>query len=272
MSSIVQPPTKPPTPAGPAAASAEDGSALETNRAFYGTLADGRDDYWRFMAAPRHRVSAMLRELARDQPRSIADLGCGNGAMLLEIRDRLPRARLAGVDLSAAQISRNQTLLPEVEWHAANLDGGSPLPDALVGRFDAVVAMEIVEHLDDPGAFLTTARGLAAPGSGKLYLSTQSGRVGETERRVGHRRHFTVAEMERLLEATGWHPERVWNTGWPFHDLSKWYANLNPDASMRSFGTGAYGLRERAICGALRLAFRLNSSAHGAQLFAVARA
>jgi len=245
--------------------------AVEENQAFYGTPPAGLHDYWRLMAAPRHRVAVLLRELSRERPLSVVDLGCGSGAMLFEIGGRLPEARLAGVDLSAEQIGQNAAAFPAIEWHAANLDGGAPTPPALAGRWDAVVAMEVIEHLDDPAGFLRTAAGLAVPGRGRLYLSTQSGHVGETERRVGHQRHFTVPEMSDLLTASSWTPIRVWNTGWPFHDLSKWYANRDPDASMRSFGTIAYGTRQRAVCWTLRMAFRLNSSTRGTQLFAVAR-
>ncbi|HNI61811.1 MAG TPA: hypothetical protein PKW11_17855, partial [Pseudomonadota bacterium] len=102
-------------------------------------------------------------------------------------------------------------------------------------------------------------------------LSTQSGKVRETERRIGHQRHFTVAEMSALLDRAGWQPIRVYNCGFPFHDLSKWYANRDPDASMQQFAGGKYGLREDVLCFLLRLAFRFNSRSHGAQLFAVAR-
>jgi hypothetical protein len=88
---------------------------------------------------------------------------------------------------------------------------------------------------------------------------------------VGHLQHFTATGMRQLLSDAGWSPERVWNCGFPFHDLSKWYANRNPDATMRRFGDERYGLREDLVCWALRTAFRTNSDRRGAQLFAVAR-
>ena len=77
--------------------------------------------------------------------------------------------------------------------------------------------------------------------------------------------------MKRALADAGWTPLRVWNCGFPFHDLSKWYANRDPDASMREFADRPYGVREDLICYALRAAFRVNSRSHGAQLFAVAQ-
>ncbi len=244
--------------------------ASRRNREFYERTTAGRSDYWRKMAAPRHRVATLLALLARDRPRSLVDLGCGDGRLLAEIARALPGTTLAGVDLSAPQIEQNRARQPEVDWHVADLDGGAA-PVALAGRFDAVVATELIEHLDAPAQLLAAARALVAE-HGRLYLSTQSGPVRETERRVGHRRHFSAAEIEALLGDAGWRPVRVWNTGFPFHDLSKWVANRDPDRSMAAFGERAYGPREDLICWALRQAFRLNSGRRGAQLFAVAAA
>ena len=68
----------------------------------------------------------------------------------------------------------------------------------------------------------------------------------------------------------GWEPLRIWNAGFPFHDLSKWWANVNPDKSMAQFSGQAYGVYQNFVCLALRFAFLFNSGSHGAQLFAVA--
>lgn len=244
-------------------------AGLDTNTAFYGELRPGVQDYWRKMAAPRFRVATVLRELEKERPRTIVDLGCGNGALCEEIHARFPDAEIAGVDLSAAQVAANAARLPWGRWLVADL--GAKEAPALGRTFDGVVTSEVIEHVEDPEAFLRNARTLASRGA-MLVLSTQSGKVQETERRVGHLRHFTVEEMRALLARTGWRPERVWNAGFPFHDLSKWYANRDPDASMASFADRPYGWKEDAICAALRIAFRLNSRRRGAQLFAVARA
>ena len=93
----------------------------------------------------------------------------------------------------------------------------------------------------------------------------------ETERRVGHVRHFSRDDMLSLLSAAGFCPVRVWNCGFPFHDLSKWYANRDPDRSMARFGDRPYGVWETTIAALLRVAFTLNSRRRGAQLFALAR-
>jgi 2-polyprenyl-3-methyl-5-hydroxy-6-metoxy-1,4-benzoquinol methylase len=241
--------------------------AARLNQEFYERVTSGRRDYWRKMAACRHRVATLLEQLVADTPSSVIDLGCGDGSLLEEIAAVLPGTSLTGVDISTNQIQLNRKAYASVNWHVCDLDGDFTLEGQVIA--EALVASEVIEHLDHPEEFLRSAHSLATP-TGKLYLSTQSGPLRETERRVGHRRHFSASELSALLQATGWRPARVWNSGFPFHDLAKWYANIDPDRSMAQFDERPYGFRENAICWALRQAFRLNSRSRGAQLFAVA--
>jgi 2-polyprenyl-3-methyl-5-hydroxy-6-metoxy-1,4-benzoquinol methylase len=245
-------------------------NAADLNRQHYDRMTSGQEDHWRKMAAPRHRRQVLLGEVDRLAPASVVDLGCGNGQLLAEVRGRHPGARLAGIDLSSEQMKENARALPWAAWHTANLDAPVSFAPELLGAFDTVMATEVIEHVDRPEELLRNARALARPG-GHLLLSTQSGPVRETERRVGHIRHFTGEEIAALLARTGWRSERVWNTGFPFHDLSKWYANRDPGASMTRFSERGYGWKENLVCFGLRVAFRLNSRSRGAQLFAVAR-
>lgn len=246
-------------------------SAAQVNAECYGGMKPGMQEYWNKMAGPRFRMSTFIRLLTKENPDSIVDLGCGNGRLLREVVSHHRRVKLCGIDLSEPQIQANKIAMPHVGWHAMNLDEPVSLQSELAGRFEAVIASEIIEHLDHPETFLRNARIFARAGNGHLFLSTQSGTIRETERRVGHQRHFSARAMKELLRATGWEPVRVWNCGFPFHDLSKWWANLNPDRSMARFGEGLYGPVENIICGALRCAFRLNSRSRGAQLFVIAK-
>jgi SAM-dependent methyltransferase len=242
-------------------------TATRRNLEYYGELKAGRADYWRLMAAPRARVRTIVAALRQIQPRTVVDLGCGDGSLLRAIASELPDAKLAGIDLSAAQIEENRASSPGIAWHAGNVEDESiPVP----GVFDAIVSSEVVEHLENPLAFLASARRLAVEGA-TLILSTQSGLVRETERRVGHLRHFTAQEMRELLVKAGWEPVRVWNSGGPFHNLSKWAANLRPDAAMREFGEKPYGPLQRFAVFVLRALFLLNSRSRGAQLYAIAK-
>jgi cyclopropane fatty-acyl-phospholipid synthase-like methyltransferase len=162
-------------------------------------------------------------------------------------------------------VHENRVRQPAIEWIAADLQ--KPVEEH--DPFDVVVASEIIEHLDEPEALLRNAASMTKIG-GTLILTTQSGTIRETERRVGHIRHFDAATLDAMLRANSWIPRRIWNEGFPFHDLSKWWANRDAGASMQQFGENAYGAKERLICALLRLAFRFNSPTRGAQLFVVA--
>lgn len=241
----------------------------DVNARYYGTTKPGRRDYWRFMAAPRVRMSTILSILSPVPPGDLVDLGCGDGRFLSVLADEYPTVRLAGIDLSRAQIEKNRKEAPSLAWHVADLDGAISLPADLLGRFDVVTALELIEHVSDPHRLLSHALALAKPG-GRLILSTQSGPLRETEKQVGHRQHFSLREMTGLLTSAGWRPVRVWNSGWPFHDLSKWMANWSPDRSMRHFGEESYEWPQKFLCLILRGLFKFNSKSRGAQLFAVA--
>lgn len=238
----------------------------ERNRAYYGTLAAGRADYWRYMPAPRMRVRTIVKLLREANPQSVADLGCGDGSLLREIAAALPHARLAGVDLSEAQIAENRAALPQVEWHVADLETANPI----AAQYDVVTASEVIEHLEQPLEFLRSAHRIAAPDA-LLIVTTQSGSIGATERIVGHLRHFTADELRALLVDSGWEPLRVWNEGFPFHDLSKRIAGRKHEQVMKRFGERGYGPAEKLVARILALLFVFNSRRRGAQLFAVAR-
>lgn len=245
-------------------------SARSVNAEYYMADSPGRVDYWRLMAAPRARASAFLKFIDEYSPKSLVDLGCGSGWLLKEIGGIHPEISLCGIDFSAAQIDRNRREFPSLRWVVADLDREMSFGEASTEKFDAAIAAEIIEHVDDPVLFLKNALALVAKG-GMLCLSTQSGRIWETERQVGHRRHFSVGEMRELMASSGWTAVRIWNEGYPFHDLSKFFANRNPRRTMEAYSRAPYGRRQRAVCRLLRLIYGFNSKRRGAQLFALAR-
>lgn len=244
-------------------------NAAQANREWYDRLTAGQEDYWRLMAAPRLRVRTALKAVARANPARLCDFGCGNGALLEAVHARFPGTELMGLDLSPELVAHNQTRLPHMAFACADLcDPAFALPWEPVHM---ALSLEVLEHLQEPAAYLKSIRKSLAPGGG-LFLSTQSGRIRETERRVGHIRHWSAQDMAQALTDAGFTAVTVRNAGWPFHDLSKHLANRNPDKTMQSFGESAYGPKQRFVCWGLRVLFAFNSGSRGSQLFATAQA
>jgi 2-polyprenyl-6-hydroxyphenyl methylase/3-demethylubiquinone-9 3-methyltransferase len=104
-----------------------------------------------------------LRDLA------VLDVGCGGG-LLCEPLARLG-AQVTGLDPAQATIAAAQRHASsqnlDIRYRAARVEDLAAEPD----RFDAVLVMEVVEHVPDVPAFLKTCAGLLKP-AGQMILST----------------------------------------------------------------------------------------------------
>lgn len=232
--------------------------------------ADGYDAGWRvwsdmirYHPGSRHRrrlIRACLRGL---RPRTVLDVGCGDGTLLVELQRALPGSvRFAGADLSPEVVERTRRDLPGVEFHVLDLARA-----ALPQRFDLVVCSEVLEHLEDREQGFDHLRAMVAAG-GHLLVTCPTGPVYDTERRWGHVTHPTPDEMQRHAARTGLRVVQAWSWGWPLYAALKWATNLDPDWSVSHFASGAYGWRQRVVSHAAYLANFLNlrESPRGVQL------
>jgi 2-polyprenyl-3-methyl-5-hydroxy-6-metoxy-1,4-benzoquinol methylase len=107
--------------------------------------------------------AAVAKMLASCDARGVvADVGCGSGALWPAVKERFG----ACIGLDAA---RYDGLPGDIDFRAADLDAGRlPLADASV---DAVVAVEVIEHLENPRAFARELARIVRPG-GWVVIST----------------------------------------------------------------------------------------------------
>ena len=76
----------------------------------------------------------------------------------------------------------------------------------------------MLEHVDDPGALLASARRWLAPAA-LLVVTVPGGPMSAFDRHVGHRRHYTTTDLQSLLETTGFEVLVCGGAGFPFFNL-----------------------------------------------------
>lgn len=137
----------------------------------------------------RKRIEFCAEVIAAHRPRFVLDVGCGTGTNLTRpLAERFPEVRFAGVDSDAATIryARETHSLPNLEFR---VEGD---PKAPAGKADLVIASEVVEHVEDPDAFLAGLRARLATG-GRMIVTMPNG-LGPFE---------AVSLVEVLLRLSG---------------------------------------------------------------------
>ena len=99
----------------------------------------------------------------------ILDIGCGGG-LVSEPMARLG-AEVVGVDASHRNVEVARIHAAQGDLAIDYRQGTAEDLLAAGERFDAVLSLEVVEHVADPAAFLGACAGLVAPG-GALFVAT----------------------------------------------------------------------------------------------------
>ena len=151
----------------------------------------------------------------------VLDVGCGAG---------LASESLAKTGFSVLGIDAAADLIAAAAAHAAgqrlDLTYRVAAPEDLLGRaerFDVITALEVIEHVADPDAFLRTLRRLARPGA-LLVLSTLDRSLASLlTAKIGieyvlrwlprgthdWRKFIRPAELTTALRRAGWRPSRM---------------------------------------------------------------
>src|SRR5512143_1516799 len=108
------------------------------------------------------RVLALLDGLDWTRAR-VCDVGAGNGYFSQALGERLRALGLVpGAHLDACDVVPEEFRYPPVRCAAIGADGRLPYDDA---SFDAVVSIEVVEHVENQFAFLRELARIARPGA-----------------------------------------------------------------------------------------------------------
>ena len=98
------------------------------------------------------RLDSVLQELLRCGARSVLDLGCGGGELLLRLAREAQFCRIVGMDISAGVLRAARELLQAEPGALAQrvelVEASFAVPDARFAGFDAAALVETIEHID----------------------------------------------------------------------------------------------------------------------------
>lgn len=92
---------------------------------------------------------------------SVLDIGAGQGALSVRLKE-------TGARVSACDVVPEQFDVPGVEFRAVESDGHLPFDDA---SFDAVVAIEVLEHIDGHDRFFGEVARVLRPGGIVMFTT-----------------------------------------------------------------------------------------------------
>lgn len=112
---------------------------------------------------------AVAASIRRHGPKTVLDLGCGNGYLTNKLKQSFPGISFAGLDPSETGIAQATSAYPELLFRQGSVYDEPPTD--WVGCFDMVISTEVVEHLYAPKAMPTYIRKVLKP-SGIAVITT----------------------------------------------------------------------------------------------------
>jgi 2-polyprenyl-3-methyl-5-hydroxy-6-metoxy-1,4-benzoquinol methylase len=168
-------------------------------------------------------LPTVLHWLTQAGARAVLDLGCGNGALTNELAKS--GFSMTGVDVSESGLSIASQNYPDIRFLASDMN--TPVPVELQQRFDAVVAIEVIEHLLLPRQLFERAREALRPGgifvittpyhgylkNLALALTNKFDRHWHPLRDYGHVKFFSRETLAGLFVEQGMDIERFTRVG-----------------------------------------------------------
>ncbi|GIW86863.1 MAG: methyltransferase [Isosphaeraceae bacterium] len=168
------------------------------NPAEYERMFALEDHYWWFVAR-RELVRTLVRRHVRSTTPTFLDVGCGTGATAQELA-RIGQVIALDSSPLALRASASRGLSNLIRGRAESI----PLPDS---HCDAVIATDVLEHLDDDRAALAEFRRVLKPGGHALItVPAFSFLWSEHDVALMHRRRYVARQLATLAARTGFEP------------------------------------------------------------------
>jgi SAM-dependent methyltransferase len=222
--------------------------------------------------AQEYRHHLVLKNLRLDGAANarVVDIGSGIGEFLRILHVAFPMIPKLGLEVSRSGVEIAARRLPQAVFLQRNLIAGMEDPGGNRSFATHAVCSEVLEHVDDPVRLLRNARPYMADGC-RIVVTVPGGPQSRFDIHIGHRRHFTPAELHHILAEAGFDVEFCSGAGFPFFNLYRMVVILRGDKLVED-ASKRPTLLLKFVSGVFRVLFRLNLSKSplGWQILAVA--
>jgi glycosyltransferase involved in cell wall biosynthesis len=138
----------------------------------------------------------------------VLEIGAGTGNLTLQL---IPRKLYWASDINPQYLRYLQNLIPDHPYlRVGYTDGEKRDSFPLEERFDTVVCLNVVEHLEnDRGALQNIHDALQENGRAIVLVPRGPGLYGTLDRVLGHYRRYTEDQFARLAGSAGFHVETL---------------------------------------------------------------
>jgi 2-polyprenyl-3-methyl-5-hydroxy-6-metoxy-1,4-benzoquinol methylase len=142
-------------------------------------------------------VERLIRRTRLQSPR-VLDVGCGDGFAIRGLRNRLAFGRTVGLDANLTESECRDGSSSEMEFV-------STLPDPPTERFDLLLLLDVLEHIEESDAFLRALiRERLEPGGCALITAPAYQALSSRhDRRLRHFRRYDRKHLVREAESAG---------------------------------------------------------------------
>jgi SAM-dependent methyltransferase len=172
------------------------------------------DDWFQFATTDhfwmqwRHRILLRTIKRAGTPLRRALEIGCGHGVA----RDMLERD--LGITVDGCDLNRTALEMAKPGKGKLFIYNILDQEPSLLGRYDAVFLLDVIEHINDDAAFLTAALRHLRPG-GLVAVNVPASMLffSEYDRAAGHVRRYSAGSLAKLLRRCGVQVEAIHRWG-----------------------------------------------------------
>jgi SAM-dependent methyltransferase len=185
------------------------------------------DHFWMKWRTRAFLTQCRALSISTETPYSMLEIGCGHG-ILRQMLEAATKWNVDGMDLNAGALfhsapGRGRTALYNIHDRAP----------ALAARYDAIILFDVIEHIEDPASFMSSALYHLKPG-GHVFINVPAlqSLYSKFDVAVGHCRRYNKGTLEAELAKAGVRKvdDRYWGlTMLPLLALRKLWLSLRSE-------------------------------------------